>query len=189
MARVRTFIALDPGKAIRDRMIALQQALAPAGADVKWAEPENMHLTLHFLGEVDNRDLMPVCKAVAAAAREHPAFDLSIEGTGCFPNPRRPRVLWIGVGQGLAEVRALHASLEEPLLKLGCYRREERQFTPHVTLGRMRGDESTEHLAAELLKKKDYQAGETHVNEVHVMSSELSATGPVYTVMSRAPLE
>jgi 2'-5' RNA ligase len=102
---------------------------------------------------------------------------------------RRPRVLWIGVGKGLQEVRALHDALEGPLLELGCYRREERLFTPHVTMGRIRGEKPMEPLAAALLKKRDYQAGETTIREVHVMSSELSPKGPVYTVMSRALLQ
>jgi 2'-5' RNA ligase len=188
MSRVRTFIALDPGPAIRDRMIALQENLARTGAEVKWVEPENLHVTMLFLGEVDNRDLMPVCRAVEEVAREHQAFELSIEGAGCFPNMRRPRILWIGVGQGLLEVRALHDALEEPLLKLGCYRREERQFTPHVTLGRVRGDTATAELTAAISKKQDYHAGVALIREVRVMSSDLAGKGPLYTVMSRASL-
>jgi len=189
MARVRTFIALDPGKAIRERMVALQESLGRTGTEVKWVEPQNLHVTLLFLGEVDNRDLMPVCRAVEEAARAHQPFELSIEGTGCFPNMRRPRIVWTGVGQGLAEVRALHDALEIPLLALGCYRREERQFTPHVTLGRIRTEKPMNELAAALLKTRDYKAGETLVREVLVMSSDPTPKGPAYTVMSRAPLK
>ena len=188
MPRVRTFIAIDPGRAIRERMVALQENLARIGAEVKWVEADNLHVTLLFLGEVDNRDLMPVCRAVEEAAHAHQPFDLSIEGAGCFPNMRRPRVVWIGVGKGMEEVRALHDALEGPLLKLGCYRREERQFTPHVTLGRIRTDKPLDQLAEALVKKKHYQAGETLIREVLVMSSELSPKGPAYTVMSRAGL-
>jgi RNA 2',3'-cyclic 3'-phosphodiesterase len=188
MQRVRTFIALDIGQAVRDRIVALQNSLASTGAEVKWVEKANLHLTMLFLGEVDNRDLMAVSRAVTESVAGHSAIELSIEGTGCFPNMRRPRVVWIGVGKGLEEVRALHKSLEEPLLKLGCYRREERQFTPHVTLGRIRSDKPMPELAAALEKKQDYQAGETFVREVLVMSSDLSSNGPVYTVMSRGKL-
>ena len=188
MARVRTFIALDPGAAIRDRVIALQESLARSGAEVKWVEPENLHITLLFLGEVDNRDVISVCRAVEGAASKLAPIEVSIEGAGCFPNPRRPRVLWIGMGKGKQEVQALHAALEEPLLQLGCYRREERQYTPHITLGRIRQEKGNDELAAALLKKGDYQAGETTLREVHVMSSELTPKGPIYTVMSRAKL-
>jgi 2'-5' RNA ligase len=189
MPGVRTFIALDPGAAIRERMVSLQESLGRTATEVKWVEPENLHVTLLFLGEVDNRDLMPVCRAVEEAARGHAAFELSIEGTGCFPNMRRPRVVWIGVGQGLQEVCALHDAIEKPLLELGCYRREERRFTPHVTLGRIRSEKPMDQLAAALLKKQPYQAGTTMVREVQIMSSELSPEGPIYTVMGRARLQ
>jgi 2'-5' RNA ligase len=186
--RQRTFIALDPGPAIRERMIALQESLTRTGAEVKWTEAVNLHVTLLFLGEVDERDILPVCRAVDEACRTLAPFDLSIEGTGCFPNMRRPRVVWLGVGQGLEEVRALHAALEKPLLELGCYRREDRQFTPHVTLGRIRSEKPMDELTSALAKKSDYQAGRTTIREVHIMSSNLTPQGPQYTVLSRAHL-
>jgi 2'-5' RNA ligase len=188
MPRTRTFIALDPGTAIRQRMVALQENLARTGAEVKWTEPVNLHLTLLFLGEVDNRELMPVCQAVKKAACQVLSFELAIEGTGCFPNMRRPRIVWIGVGAGSTEVRALHAAIEAPLLELGCYRREKRKFTPHITLGRVRGDKTATPLAAALAQKQTFQAGATLIREVHVMSSEPAAKGPVYSVISRASL-
>src|SRR5438874_2580816 len=120
MKRTRTFIALDPGKAIRDRLVTLQEQLTRSGAEVKWVEPNNLHVTLLFLGEVDQRDLMPVCRAVAAQAAELPAFPMTVEKAGAFPNLRRPRTLWVGVGLGAEEVTALHDALEPPLLELAC---------------------------------------------------------------------
>src|SRR6266852_167763 len=116
MKRLRTFIALELGKTVRDKAVALQESLARAGSDVKWVEHENLHLTLLFLGEVGDR------------CREHEPFRMSVENVGCFPNLRRPRTVWIGVGEGTQEVVALHDDLEETLLELGCYRREDRQF-------------------------------------------------------------
>ena len=195
MARVRTFIGIDPGKTIRDRLIALQQTLNRAGAEVKWVEPENLHVTLLFLGEVLMTDVPAICAAVADVASSHPAFPLSIETTGCFPNPRRPRILWVGVGEGALEVTALYDALQRPLLDLGCYRREERQYTPHITLGRVKsgrpngGDEGTpSSLATVLVRYADWKGGVTTVREVHVMSSELTSRGPSYAVLSRAKL-
>jgi 2'-5' RNA ligase len=189
MKPTRTFIAIDPGKAIRDRLVALQENLAKTGADVKWVEADNLHLTLLFLGEVGQRELMPICRAVAAAAQTHAPFAMSIEHTGAFPNVRRPRTLWVGVGTGAAEVCTLHDALEEPLLDLGCYRREERNYTPHLTLGRVRGDHAAAELTKALTKYAAWTAGETVMSEVHVMSSELKPSGPIYTVLSRAKLQ
>lgn len=189
MARLRTFIALDLGKPVRDKAIALQESLARAGGDVKWVEAENLHVTLLFLGEVDNRDVVSVCRAVAECCQQQAVFPMSVETLGAFPNLRRPRTVWIGVGEGAAEVVALHDALEEKLLELGCYRREQRQFTPHVTLGRVKRDDSpTDELAGLMARKANWQGGETSVREVLVMSSELTSEGPIYTVLSRARL-
>jgi 2'-5' RNA ligase len=188
MARLRTFIAVDVGKAIRDRCVELQETLARAGADVKWVEEENLHVTLLFLGEVVDRDIPDLCKAVAECCAEHNPFTLGVESVGCFPNPRRPRVVWAGIGAGSAELIALHDALEPPLLDLGCYRREDRQYTPHVTLGRVQGDGGTAVLAAALTRQAKWRGGETEVRELHVLSSELRPQGPVYTLLSRAKL-
>jgi 2'-5' RNA ligase len=188
MARVRTFIAIDVGKPIRDRLVSLQDNLARAGTQVKWVEPDNLHVTLLFLGEVDMVDLPAICEAVAEGARLHEAFPLTVEAVGCFPNPRRPRVLWAGIGEGVQEVCALHDSLEKPLLQLGCYRREERHYTPHITLGRVRSERPADDLAKALARQAAWKGGETTVREVHVMSSELTPKGPLYTVLSRAKL-
>lgn len=187
MARIRTFIAVDPGKNIRDRASALQETLARKGADVKWVEPENLHVTLLFLGEVDDRDIARVCRAVAETAARHPAFPLSVETVGCFPNPRRPRVLWAGVGQGAPELCALYDALEVPLVELG-YRREERRYTPHLTLGRVTSDRPSDTLTPALAKHTRWKGGEINVREIQVMSSELTSQGPVYAVLSRVAL-
>jgi RNA 2',3'-cyclic 3'-phosphodiesterase len=188
MSRVRTFLAIDLGKAIRDRLVALQVSLAKTVAGVKWVGPENLHVTLLFLGEVDDRELPALCRAVEEVTQSLPAFSLTVEKTGCFPNARRPRTLWVGVGAGTQEVCALHDALEPPLLELGCYRREERKFTPHVTLGRIRGEGTPAGLAAALAQQQMWKAGDVNVRELHVMSSELTPAGPHYTVLSRAKL-
>ena len=187
MARIRTFIGVDLGKAIREQTVALQGVLARTGTEVKWVEPENLHVTLLFLGEADDREVAKVCRIVADSAARLPAFLMKVETVGCFPNPHRPRILWVGVGEGAQPLCALHDALEIPLKELG-YRREERRYTPHITLGRVRSDRPTEKLAAALAKHAGWRGGETTVREVLVMSSELTAQGPVYTVLSRAEL-
>jgi RNA 2',3'-cyclic 3'-phosphodiesterase len=188
MPRLRTFIAVDVNKAIRDRAVALQASLARAGAEVKWVEPENFHVTLLFLGEVDNRDVIDVCRAVADVCERHEPFSLTVETVGCFPNARRPRVVWVGITDGAEELGALHDALEPPLLDLGCYRREERRYTPHFTIGRVQAEGAVDPLSAALAKQAAWHGGTTQVSEVLVMSSELRSPGPQYTVLSRAKL-
>jgi 2'-5' RNA ligase len=189
MTRIRTFIAVGLDKAVHDRTVALQEALSQSGAEVKWVEPENLHVTLLFLGEVGDRDLPGVCRVVAERAAGRAPFAMSVETAGCFPNPRRPRVLWAGIGAGTQELVTLHDALEPPLMELGCYRREERQYTPHITLGRVRSERPSDKLAGALARHAGWQAGGMQVREVLVMGSELTPRGPVYTVMGRGKLQ
>jgi 2'-5' RNA ligase len=142
-----------------------------------------------YLGEVNARELPAVSAAVAQACTGHAPFTMTVAGVGCFPNPRRPRTLWSGIGAGAAELVALHAALEPPLLDLGCYRREERQFTPHVTLGRRKSERDAETLARALAKQAQWQGGSSTVSELLVLSSELTRDGPRYSVLSRAKLQ
>ena len=188
MARTRTFIGIDIGGAIRASAVALQKELAKAGAEVKWVTPESMHVTLLFLGEVDDRELHAVCKAVKAVAAGEPPFPLRVSGVGAFPTARRPKVLWGGVADGAEPLARLHAALEAEMLELGCYRTEERGYTPHLTLGRVTTAEAGFALAAELPSRAAWQGGRTAVEEVLVYSGEMDRDGPVYTVIGRAPL-
>ncbi len=168
--------------------MSLQEALAKTGADVKWVTPESMHVTLLFLGEVDDRELHPVCKAVKAVAAGEPPFTLHVSGVGAFPTLRRPKVLWAGTALGADALQRLNAALEEKMLDLGCYRTEERGYTPHLTLGRVKGEADGLTMAPELQKWLAWNGGRVAVGEVLVYSSKTERDGPVYTVIGRAPL-
>ncbi len=189
MARLRTFIAIDPGADIRAHLHAVQRKLAKEVPDVKWVEEANLHLTLLFLGEVRDRDLSNVCRCVTRSIMGFECFPIEAKGIGCFPNPRRPRVVWAGIGEGAEEAIELHDILETPLYELGCYRREERQFTPHLTLGRTKSDEPGEQLARVIPQYEAWRAGDGFVSEVLIMSSELTSQGPEYTVLGRSKLK
>jgi RNA 2',3'-cyclic 3'-phosphodiesterase len=188
MARIRTFIAVDLADGVKDRLIALQENLARSGTGVKWVPRENLHLTLLFLGEVEQLDVVRICRVAQERAQKHTAFTLQVEGLGAFPNARRPKILWAGVTDGVAELRTLHADLEAGLLDLGCYRREEREYTPHLTLGRLSHEDRTEAWGSALAKYGDWQGGSSPVDEVLVMASEMRRDGPEYSVMGRARL-
>jgi 2'-5' RNA ligase len=187
MNRIRTFIAVDLDKAVRNRAVALQETLKESSTEVKWVEPENLHVSLLFLGEVNDREIADVCRIVAETAHQHSSFMMRVESAGCFPHPRRPRVLWAGVGAGKQELCAIHDSLEIALLDLG-FRREDRKYSPHITLGRVKSDHSTDSLAAALAQQAGWKGGEIPVSEVLVMGSKLTPQGPEYSVLSRAKL-
>jgi 2'-5' RNA ligase len=189
MPRTRTFIAVEIGADIRDSAVALQEALAKTGAEVKWVGPEGMHVTLLFLGEVDDRELHSVCRAVKEVAESEPPFPLRVSGVGAFPTPRRPKILWAGITDGADALKRLYDRLEAKLLDLGCYRKEERGYTPHLTLGRVKSEADGFALAKELPKRLAWDGGRTVVDEVLVFSSVLEKDGPVYTVLGRGELK
>jgi 2'-5' RNA ligase len=188
MARIRIFIAVDIGDAIRKRTTAFQEKLSSSASGVKWVDPKSMHLTLLFLGEVETLEIVSICRIVKEKASEIPPFMLEVAGLGAFPTPRRPKILWLGVRQGASELGQIHDALEEPLLELGCYRREDRAYTPHLTLGRLSQEEGGE-WGPIFAKHADWHGGAAEVSEVLVMSSELRREGPVYSVMGRAKLK
>jgi len=185
---MRTFIAVEIGADIRASAVALQESLAEIGAEVKWVEPENLHVSLLFLGEVDDRELHPVCRAVKEVSATESPFPLRVSGLGAFPTPRRPKTLWAGITDGADELKRLYDKLEAKLLDLGCYRKEERGYTPHLTLGRVKGEADSFALAKELPKRLSWDGGRTVVDEVLVFSSVLERAGPVYTVLGRGEL-
>ncbi len=184
MARLRTFLAVPLSDDIRQRLVALQERLAGAVDSVRWVEEENLHVTMFFLGDVDAEEIPAVCRAAQGATSEMPAFPVGLKGLGCFPHTRRPRIVWAGVGRGAAELKELYEGLSRHLEPLG-FRREDRPFTPHVTLGRVKGDLT---LAGVLETHGDFEAGEMVAEEVHVCSSELTRQGSRYQVLGRARL-
>ena len=188
MAQVRTFIAVDVGAGIRKTATTLQKALAQCGADVKWVEPDNLHLTLIFLGEVDDRQLHAVCRAVAKAVVKESPFGIRVAGVGAFPSPRRPKTLWAGITDGADNLARIHDLIAEPLVEIGGYRREDRPYTPHLTLGRINGEANGNLIATELPKHLAWAGGHSAIEEVLVIGSELRRGGPTYTVLGRAPL-
>jgi 2'-5' RNA ligase len=188
MGQIRTFIGVEIGDDIRRKAVALQQQLARTGARVKWVEPQNLHVSLLFLGDLDERDILPVCRAVEEAASHEGPFPLRVSGVGAFPTPRRPKVVWAGVTDGADPLRRLYGRLEAKMLDLGVYRKEERGYTPHLTLGRVKGEADGFKLTPELPKLLAWDGGRTVVNEVVVFSSELRKDGPEYTVLARGEL-
>ena len=135
---VRTFIAVEISPANRAATEKLIERLQAASADVKWFEPENLPLTLTFLGEVPTQEIPRVCKAVQRGAARAESFALEIVGAGAFPRVQRPRTLWLGTRAGTEPMIALHGQIEKALAGLG-FREERRRFHPHLTIGRVRG--------------------------------------------------
>jgi 2'-5' RNA ligase len=184
---LRTFIAVVATDEIRRAAAKLASLLQSAASDVKWVEPENLHWTLQFLGDVEQLEIPALCAAVAAAALEIDCFDLEARGAGAFPGPDRPRTLWLGAGGGAQAMVALHSALQRKLDKLG-YRAEHRRFVPHLTLGRAGRNSPPRPLIRELAGLSEFDGGSMLVDEVTVFASKLTPEGPRYDLLARAPL-
>lgn len=188
MARTRTFIAVEIDAGMRHNALILQQRLEQVSGGVRWTNPETLHLTLLFLGDVDDRHLAQVCREVEMATRTIAPFTLHVAGLGAFPDLRRPKVLWAGVRQGSDQLHALHHAIAARLIPAGLYRPEERPYTPHLTLGRVPPHVSLPPLCRELHKRAQWEGGSTLIQEVVVFASQLERQGPVHTPLYRAPL-
>jgi len=188
MRQVRTFVAVEISEAVRAAAAKVIGRLAKCNASIRWVEPENMHLTLKFLGEVEAVELPDVCRAVEEAAAEVTGFTFDVAGVGAFPKVERPRTIWLGVTEGAEKLAELQERLEKGLKKLG-YPPDNRRFSPHLTLGRVKhaGPELAE--VSELIRSlADQPAGTTEVDELAVFSSELTREGPIYQALSHAGL-
>ncbi|MCG8583647.1 MAG: RNA 2',3'-cyclic phosphodiesterase [Pirellulales bacterium] len=186
---LRTFVAVETSPGVRNRACDVIGKLSRSAASVRWVEPEQMHWTLAFLGDVRMDDVVNVCRAVQRGAEQVAEFSLHAQGTGAFPTSDRPRTVWLGTKQGTDEMVSLHDAIEAQLDKLG-FRGERRKYTPHLTLGRVR--RSAPHEVAELgelvEKYAHFDAGKMPIDEAVVFSSRLGPDGPSYDELGRAAL-
>lgn len=187
MARLRTFIAVEATAEIRSAGQRLVHKLSQTTAEVRWVDTENIHLTLKFLGEVDEREIHRVCQKAGAAAHACEPFQITCSTAGAFPSPDRPRTIWMGVNDDQGRLSQVQQRIEEALGQLG-FPPEPRKFHGHLTLGRIRYNRRGGDALRRLLEaEKNTEFGVLPVHEVVVFSSELSSRGPAYTVLGRCP--
>jgi len=192
MGLLRTFIAVDIPSHIQQ---LIQQRIEPlhksvGAALVRWVTPESLHLTLKFLGNVAPANLQVLSQMLRAEADVVHDFDIQITGLGAFPSRNRPRVIFIGV-QAPAELEVLQRGIESACARLG-YEAEGRDFSPHLTVGRVRQDASSsdqQKICGALERTNIDLPGTARVDSVHLYKSELNPGGPVYTKLFSAPLK
>jgi len=183
---VRTFIAVKVSDSVRESLTNLIGDLGDSGADVKWVAPENLHLTMKFLGNVLETKIDEVAAAVSRACEGISRFGISLEGVGAFPSIRRPKVVWVGVIKGKDVLINLNKNIEAELEPIG-FERERRRFSPHLTIGRLRREGRPGDLADRL--SMEFNGGECIVDSVYVMKSTLTPKGPIYEELKHATLK
>ncbi len=184
---IRCFVAIRLDPALRPAAARIQAELGRTRVAVKWVEPENLHLTLKFLGEVPARQTDRIVAVLEQACRGQAPFELELAGLGAFPGARAPRVVWIGVRDGLAALAALAGRVEDALVALG-FEREARPFSAHLTLGRIREPERARPLGRALEAGGPAVLGRMAADAVWLMRSDLRPAGPVYTSLARLAL-
>jgi 2'-5' RNA ligase len=182
---MRVFIAIDIDANNRAALGDLQQQLKGKvdikKSDVKWVRPENIHLTLKFLGEIKDEQVVDVCNVVKDVAGRHGSFELDIESVGHFGG-RSARVLWIGTGGGREDLLQLQKDLGQQLASAG-WPPEKRAYSGHLTLCRVRNSKAGFKLAQLVEQYRDFKLGTMAADSVSVYQSQLTPTGPIYTVL------
>jgi len=185
---MRIFIAIELPEEVKRGIAAVQEELKRSGASASWTRPEGIHLTLQFLGEVPDARVQEITAALAAAAEGTGALRLSVAGGGAFPNAKVPRVLWLGVTGDRERLAGLQAKVEGAMERLG-FGREERKFSPHLTLARIKFPKPRDNWQQLISSIKDRQFGTFEAQQVSLMKSELRREGAVYTAIGRAELK
>jgi len=178
--RIRTFIAIDiVDDGILDKIISVQRDLSSCNARLKLVKRENIHLTLRFLGEITPLLLEDVQKIVEKI--EYNSFKIALSGLGAFPSQMNPRVIWIGLSEGIEHVENIFKYLEGELRKIG-FKPDPKGFSPHITIARVKyGDKAC--LAKIIRKNMNTFFGEMQVTSINLKKSTLTSTGPIYETL------
>lgn len=191
MNQLRAFIAIDLPQPIQEAIEKQTSRLRQAAGDglVRWIPPQNIHLTLKFLGNIAASHMDFLKQLLHQSADSHQPFDVQIGGIGSFPNSKLPRVLWAGV-HAPADLASLQKNIEAGAARLG-YEKEARPFSPHLTLGRVRqgiDSRDLQKISAALNGIQIGNIGSARVDAVHLYKSELRPEGSLYTKLFSAPL-
>ena len=180
MEAIRSFIAIEIPRELQLKLGDLQRELKQAEADIKWVDPEGIHLTLKFLGSVNQEVLEKIVHVLPPLTSEVEPFSLRIQGLGCFPSNRNPRVLWVGLQQGVEEVSRLQKEIEKRIEEM-MSSSDERTFQPHLTIGRVRSPRRMGPLSRIIELQQGVEIGTFTASEVHLIKSDLRPSGAIYS--------
>ncbi len=191
MEQVRSFIAIELPDAVKLGIAELQQSLKAGGLPgIKWVDPESIHLTLKFLGSIGVDKIDAVTAAMQKAAGGINPFRLEINGLGAFPSLRRVQVVWVGIGGEVDRLTELQRQVELSLAPLG-FAPESRNFSPHLTLARLRSQKSVEErqrfgqIISGTSFTPDYRI---EVESINLMKSQLTRYGAIYSQLGSVRL-
>jgi RNA 2',3'-cyclic 3'-phosphodiesterase len=177
---IRAFIAFPLPELIATRIADIQERLKSYRLPVRWVRPENVHLTLKFLGEISVSTIDGIGEVIEDTVRECSPLILYTKGLGVFPGIKKPRILWTGISGDINPLSEIQANLEINMEKKG-FSKENRPFKSHLTLGRVKGDIHPEKLFDILRSFSDFTSGSFEAKELILYQSELQPSGALYT--------
>ena len=184
---IRSFLAIEIPRTILKKIEEVQDDLKSSRADVRWVNPEKIHLTLKFFGNIDESRIDPIVKSIERPTQTISPFSLKVRGVGAFPHLKNPRVIWMGLVDGKEVLVSFQKQLEKELEKIG-FEPEERAFHPHLTLGRMKSSKGREELAGRMERHQEEEFGDFQVERIVLFKSDLKPTGPIYTPLREIKL-
>ena len=183
---MRCFIAIELPEAVKSALSGIEEELKKSKADVRWIKPDNIHLTLKFFGNIEEKKTEKIIRIMESICNKYAPFTIEVKGTGAFPNVKSPRVLWVGI-EGNDTLKTLQEEIENRMESIG-FEREDRAFTAHLTLGRFRSSIEKEGLlkAVKLHEKDSF--GSISVQSLSLIRSDLHPEGARYTKIMEVPL-
>jgi len=178
---MRAFLAIEIPEHTRLKVDDFIQEQSKKDLPVKWVRFENLHVTLKFLGEIDDRKKAEIIPAIKEIAEMYKPFKIDLEGVGCFPGTKNPRVLWIGVKQGAEQLRRLVLQLEERLTRFGFKR--EKRYHAHLTIGRIKKFCKVDDILSKNITTEAFS-----INAITLFRSTLKPEGPIYEELKKFKL-
>ena len=183
---MRAFIALELSNEIKNELARLQGELKKVGADIKWVKSQNIHLTLKFLGDIDEGKVEQIKKILDQISSQNKTFEISPFKLGAFPNIDNPRVVWAGIDKGCSNAEQIAQSVEDELSKIG-FEKESRPFSAHFTLGRVKSGKNKAALK-ESFSSVEARPESCAINSITLFQSTLTPQGPIYSSLHKAKL-
>ncbi|MBI5184852.1 MAG: RNA 2',3'-cyclic phosphodiesterase [Nitrospinae bacterium] len=183
MSIVRAFIAISLPPHVQELGVQVRERFRECEASISWVQPQNVHLTIKFLGNVEEEKIGPIGKALEKAIGGARAFSMNINEVGVFPNIKFPRVIWMGVDEPTRTLINLENRISAEMETLG-FPKEEKKFTPHITLGRIKSHKGKNKLMEIIQSQRMLYCDEALVEDVKLYKSELKPTGAVHSVLA-----
>ena len=186
MPSFRLFVSIDTPPHIKPQIAAIRDQLKESGADVKWEPDEKLHATLKFLCQTDERLLPEIVSIGRGVCKTFTPLHVKYTRVGCFPNRRAPRIIWVGLDDLSGNMGLLQQQVETGMVPLG-FKREEREFHSHITLGRVKSEKRIESLLR-MMESITFESPPVVIKEIMLVKSDLMPSGSVYTTLNTFPL-